>query len=76
MYADFSQEKVNGFLSELTQQPVAPALNRMAEDFSDDMILAQMELTRYKAAVAAGDQFVPRSNALAARARIHPADML
>ncbi len=71
MYADFSNDTVNSFLRELTDQPVADS---RAEDFSDEMILAQMELTRFKKAARTGEEFTPRSDALNGPVRIHPAD--
>ena len=71
MYADFSHDTVNAFLRELTEQPVAVS---RAEDFSDEMILAQMELTRFKDATRSGETFVPRSDMLSGPVRIHPAD--
>ena len=71
MYADFSHDTVNAFLRELTEQPVADS---RAEDFSDEMILAQMELTRFKKASRAGEDFVPRADKLSGLIRIHPAD--
>ena len=74
MYADYSRDQVNAFLSELTRQPAAGAVERMAEAFSDDMLAAHMELARYKQAHAAGERFVPRADLLPKRARLHPAD--
>ena len=71
MYADFSHDTVNAFLRELTDQPV---VNNRAEDFSDEMILAQMELTRFKTAARDGAAFEPRSDKLSGPVRIHPAD--
>lgn len=71
MYADFSHDTVNAFLRELTEQP---AEDGRAEDFSDEMILAQMELTRFKTAAREGRTFVPRTDRLSGPIRIHPAD--
>ena len=74
MYADFSRDQVNAFLVELTSQPEAGAVERMAEAFSDDTILAHMELARFKQARADNVPFVPREDRLPKRARPHPAD--
>lgn len=71
MYADFSHDTVNAFLRELTDQPV---VDTKAEDFSDEMMLAQMELTRFKNATRKGEVFEPRSEKLSGPIRIHPAD--
>lgn len=71
MYADFSHDTVNAFLRELTDQPV---VDTRAEDFSDEMLLAQMELSRFKKAARSGKAFVPRSDKLSGPIRIHPAD--
>ena len=71
MYADFSHDTVNAFLRELTDQPV---VDSRAEDFSDEMLLAQMELTRFKNAARDGKTFVPRADKLSGPIRIHPAD--
>jgi len=75
MYADFSRDQVNAFLSDLTEQPEAGAVESMAEAFSDDMILAQMELARLKAARLHGHQYIPRETLLARRPRVHPSDL-
>lgn len=72
MYADFSHDTVNAFLRELTDQPVAD--DGAAEAFSDEMILAQMELTRFKKSNQTGERFVPRAERLSGPVRIHPAD--
>lgn len=75
MYADFSRDQVNAFLQDLTDQPQTGAIDGVAEDFSDEMFLAQMELSRFKATKLRGEQFVPRRDAFRGRARIHPADL-
>ena len=74
MYADYSRDQVNAFLSELTRQTEAGAVERMAESFSDEMLAAHMELSRYKKAHANGERFIPRADLLPKRARLHPAD--
>ena len=75
MYADISRDQVNAFLSELTSQPEAGAVENVAEAFSDEMIIAQMELARMKACRAKGKPFVTRAAHLPLRARAHPADL-
>lgn len=74
MYADYSRDQVNAFLSDLIEQPVADGLSDVAESFSDDMILAQMELARYKSCKTSGERFVPRDILLEGLPRVHPAD--
>ena len=76
MYADYSRDQVNALLADLTSQPEVGAVEHMAETFSDDTIMVQMELARFKAAREAGKAFVPRIDALPSRARRHPADMI
>lgn len=75
MYADFSREQVNAFLQDLTEQPRTLEIEGVAEAFSDEMILAEMELSRFKKAAVAGEVFESRSDKLARLKRMHPADL-
>ena len=75
MYADFSSDRVNAFLSDLTAQPAAGDVERMAESFSDEMMLAHMELSRLKASRLSGQRFIPRDELLAQPVRLHPSDL-
>ena len=76
MYADYSRDQVNSFLSDLTAQRFVGDAEQISEAFSDDMMLAHMELARLKKARADGTPFVPRGDILPKRARLHPADFL
>ena len=75
MYADFSADQVNAFLQDLTEQPRSVEVAGFAETFSDDMILAEMELQRFKTAVANGELFESRAERIARLSRFHPADL-
>ena len=75
MYADFSTDQVNAFLSDLTAQHDAGSVERMAEAFSDEMLLAHMELSRFKANHRNGQEFIPRDMLLAHPVRLHPSDL-
>lgn len=75
MYADFSRDQVKAFLQDLTDQPRSMEIETVAESFSDDMILAEMELARFKDATARGEVFQSRTEKLMRFNRIHPADL-
>lgn len=75
MYADYSSDQVRAFLEELTEQPRSEEVDTVAEKFSDDMMLAAMELARFKKSVAEGTSFEPRAEKIMRMTRIHPADM-
>ena len=76
MYADYSRDQINAFLTDLTNHQVTKETNGMAEDFSDDMIMATMELQRYKKAEARNETFVPRAERLMQMRSVHPADFV
>ena len=75
MYADFSRDQVKAFLEDLTDQPKSMELETVAEAFSDEMILAEMELSRFKSATANGEVFETRAERLMRLNKIHPADL-
>lgn len=75
MYADYSTEQMNAFLSDLTAQPKAGDVERISEAFSDEMLLAHMELSRLKDARQSGQTFIPRDALLAQPVRLHPSDL-
>ena len=75
MYADFSTEQVNAFLQELTEQPRSLEIASVAESFSDDTILAEMELARFKKASETGEVYETRQEILMRLNRTHPADL-
>lgn len=75
MYADFSRDQVKAFLQDLTEQPRSMEIETVAESFSDEMILAEMELARFKAATNEGEIFQTRAERLMRLNRIHPADL-
>jgi len=50
-------------------------LETVAEAFSDEMILAEMELSRFKSATANGEVFETRTERLMRLNKIHPADL-
>ncbi len=75
MYADFSRDQVKAFLQDLTDQPRSLELDTVSENFSDEMILAEMELARCKTATANGEAFESRAERLMRLNRIHPADL-
>jgi|GEM_PF-2994380 len=75
MYADFSRDQVKAFLQDLTEQPRSMEIETVAEGFSDEMILAEMELSRFKTATKHGEVFQSRAERLMRLNRIHPADM-
>lgn len=76
MYADFSGDQVRAFLQDLTEQPRSMGVETVAESFSDEMILAEMELARFKDAASKGKVFESRTERLMKLNRIHPADLL
>ncbi len=75
MYADFSTDQVKAFLQDLTEQPRSMEIETVAEGFSDEMILAEMELSRFKAATSAGEVYQTRAERLMRLNRVHPADL-
>ncbi len=75
MYADFSNDRVKAFLQDLTEQPRSMEIETVAESFSDETILAEMELARFKNASENGLPFESRAEILMRLNRIHPADM-
>ncbi len=76
MYADFSSDQVNAFLQDLIEQPQSIEVAGVAETFSDDMILAEMELQRFKSCVANGSVFEGRPERIERITRLHPADLI
>lgn len=74
MYADFSHERVKAFFKELTTEPEQSGKHIFAEDFSDEMILAEMELARFRKAKVERRTFVQRREKLLSYRRAHPAD--
>lgn len=74
MYADYSRDQVNAFLSDLTSQPKAGAVEHVAEAFSDEMFIAVMELSRFKKCHAENKPFVARNKLFGNAVRVHPAD--
>jgi len=75
MYADFSRDQVSAFLQDLTDQPRSMEIETVAENFSDEMILAEMELARFKATAERGEVFETRAERLMRLNRVHPADL-
>lgn len=75
MYADFSRDQVNAFLEDLTEQPRSEDVDTVAENFSDEMILAAMELSRFKKAAEKGEKFQSREQKIMHMTRMHPADL-
>ena len=75
MYADFSKERIDTFLRDLTGQPDQGAFEQISEDLLDDIMLAQMEMARFRTARDKGRDFVARARMLAGRPRLHPADL-
>jgi len=74
MYADFSHDRVKAFFKELTEKPQAQAEPSFAEDFSDEMMLAEMEFARFRKSKAEMQPFVQRRELLMSFRRAHPAD--
>ena len=75
MYADFSHDQVTAFLQDLTDQPKSLEIESVAETFSEDMILAEMELARFKTAAAKDEVYETRAEVLMRLNRVHPADL-
>ena len=76
MYADYSTDQVKAFLEDLTNQQRTIGANAVTESFSDEMILAEMELARFKTASEKGEEFKSRQEMLMKLNRIHPADLM
>jgi hypothetical protein len=75
MYADFSKDRIDAFLKDIAGQDETSAFEQVSEDLLDDIMLAQMEMSRYRAAKAQNLDFVPRARKFVEPARVHPADM-
>ena len=76
MYADYSTDQVKAFLEDLTNQQHTIGANAVTESFSDEMILAEMELSRFKKSAENGEEFKSRQELLMKLNRIHPADLM
>ncbi len=74
MYADFTKDRIDAFLRDISGEPSEPEMAAVSEDLLDEILLAQMEMARLRASRVANCNFVPRAAALAAIPRIHSGD--
>ena len=72
MYADFSTDDVTRLLKAVARG-AKPEISQ--EDGLDDALMAHMEHMRFRKATQRRAAFTPRSAALPAKARAHPADL-